>query len=215
MEETKKCPYCGEEILAIAKKCKHCGEWLNKEVKKEQIPCPICGELIDKGATKCPHCDESLNVSDKSDDNKQEDTSEKETQEYDDVLLHCKTCGEVIQASESVCVCSCGDNDPLYIKKICNIYNCFRWISLILGFVALLLFAAYTGIDYTERGLLGYVFATVLFLSMAALFNYTLRRYVGSLILSYYNSRMRSKFSKRSQVWLWRQIVLWNIEKIE
>ena len=30
MEETKKCPYCGKEILAVAKKCKHCGEWLDK-----------------------------------------------------------------------------------------------------------------------------------------------------------------------------------------
>ena len=28
MEETKKCPYCGEEILAVAKKCKHCKKWL-------------------------------------------------------------------------------------------------------------------------------------------------------------------------------------------
>lgn len=31
MNETKNCPYCGEEILAGARKCKHCGEWLDLE----------------------------------------------------------------------------------------------------------------------------------------------------------------------------------------
>ena len=30
-KEKKQCPYCGEEILAVAKKCKHCGEWLDED----------------------------------------------------------------------------------------------------------------------------------------------------------------------------------------
>ena len=34
MNDTKKCPYCGKEIMAVAKKCKHCGKWLSE--KSEQ-----------------------------------------------------------------------------------------------------------------------------------------------------------------------------------
>ena len=29
MEDTKRCPHCGQEIKAVAKKCRHCGEWLD------------------------------------------------------------------------------------------------------------------------------------------------------------------------------------------
>jgi hypothetical protein len=56
--ETKQCPFCGEEVLAIAQKCKHCGEWLAKA--KEQVPCPACGEQIEKDSEICPVCKETL-----------------------------------------------------------------------------------------------------------------------------------------------------------
>ena len=41
MKETKRCPYCGEEIMKAARKCKHCGEWLledNAPKKLEEEP---------------------------------------------------------------------------------------------------------------------------------------------------------------------------------
>ena len=37
MEDIKKCPYCGEEILAVAKKCKHCGEWIEEEYEEVEV----------------------------------------------------------------------------------------------------------------------------------------------------------------------------------
>jgi len=49
----KKCPYCGEEILATARKCKHCGEWLDgtgnvkvTEITKNSTPHPNYKWLI-------------------------------------------------------------------------------------------------------------------------------------------------------------------------
>jgi len=34
MEGTKICPYCGEEIKAVAKKCRFCGQWLDEDTNE-------------------------------------------------------------------------------------------------------------------------------------------------------------------------------------
>lgn len=52
--ETTTCPYCGKEILEVAKKCKHCGMWIEKK-------CPHCGEWIKADAMKCRYCGSWLN----------------------------------------------------------------------------------------------------------------------------------------------------------
>ena len=98
MEGTKRCPYCGEEILAVARKCKHCGEWLDKEEPKKEekkmVACPVCGEDIEEGTEVCPYCHERVNA---CGDSKAEPVAAKKK------MAPCPVCGEDIEEGTEVC----------------------------------------------------------------------------------------------------------------
>ena len=113
--DTKRCPYCGEEILAIAKKCKHCGEWLEaKESEKEMKACPVCGESVNADINVCPYCKEPTHFGIKKDST---DMQHYMIDVNNGTYLYCKTCKEKISANASTCP-KCGDDDPFYFQDI-------------------------------------------------------------------------------------------------
>lgn len=60
-KDTKKCPFCGDEININAKKCKHCKEFLPEDFSQSGMKkCPYCGDEINANAKKCKHCGEWL-----------------------------------------------------------------------------------------------------------------------------------------------------------
>lgn len=60
--ETKRCPYCGEEIMATAKKCRYCGEWLTGEVLPTSVPPDYNEQHVDPIASDKSKSHSSPNV---------------------------------------------------------------------------------------------------------------------------------------------------------
>ena len=109
MEPKKKCPYCGQEILAVAKKCKHCGRWL-EEGHEETMTCPVCGETIKGGSKTCPVCKEPLTQ-------EKEPAKVEQPLESEEEHMYCRKCKTKLDADADGCA-KCGCNDPFFIKRI-------------------------------------------------------------------------------------------------
>ena len=134
MRETKRCPYCGEEILAVAKKCKHCGEGLEKkDSEKEKKACPTCGELVDVDKETCPFCNETTHFSDAKAESVIAERIESKD-ENADFYLYCKSCKTKLHMDSDSCN-KCGDKDPFFFKKIKRFVTISSWgaCAIILG----------------------------------------------------------------------------------
>jgi hypothetical protein len=58
--ETRLCPYCKEEVKAVALRCKHCLADIAPTRPDHGGVCPLCREEINADAIRCKHCKATL-----------------------------------------------------------------------------------------------------------------------------------------------------------
>lgn len=115
-EETKKCPFCGEFILAQAKKCKFCKNWLNdeKDNSDDLKSCPYCYEKINVNAKLCKFCGSNVTALDVT-SSQDIRNSLKSFEDY----------------KEAICL-NCGYSGQMGVIETVNAFELRWWLILIL-----------------------------------------------------------------------------------
>lgn len=195
-QKTKRCPYCGEEILAIAKKCKHCGEWLDKQVvNKQKKACPVCGEMVDVDLETCPFCNEPTHFTECEYVKQTFTKGEKNSELQDDTqYLYCKTCRARLSVDADVCE-SCGDKDPFYFKRIKRFDTIASWGGAGSVLAIIYIAAEYMGLRINmKHEWLGFICYVIAFIVLTAIASLTIRRLLFHSSIKEFENAMQRLF---------------------
>ena len=196
-DKTKRCPYCGEEILAIAKKCKHCGEWLEAKVpEREKKPCPVCGESVDADIEVCPYCKELTHFNDSHQDSivfSQDYGSHRLSE--DGSCIYCKNCKTSLSVDAESCP-NCGDKDPFYFRRMKRIESIATWGGMVIVFALEYIAVEYMGLTINVKPeWLGIVCFMIAWFILCGIFSILIKRLLFQSTIKDYEGTMQRLFN--------------------